>query len=375
MDDTALAMDRPMRYTSDVYGVGRGATRVGRPFYEQYFYNRRPRDAGGEVYLAQYVNDWTNWYSEQLAETETILPGSDWMTAKSALPWKELRRRVKAGVGGYLRKNGTWPDFCTPRSFGGMNLLHSLTMPMPRKIPADKLAVGDYIPEKYAAICRPARVFGSWDIPRDITFAGIPPGHYYFKSNHASAHVIKLQLPCPDVITKLMRAQAFKWLKTDYGAQSSQWWYSQIERRVFLEEDLNAGGAGPLTDFRFHVINGKVVVLQMDVGLHTEERHNPVYDRALNYMPYDFLRQNLREEPLPAKADVARDIAEAIGSKFQYCRVDLYLRGDEIFLGELTFLPNAGRRRVRSPELDEIICDAWDPMPRITRISPMKEAA
>jgi hypothetical protein len=167
-----------------------------------------------------------------------------------------------------------------------------------------------------------------------------------------------------------IRAEAERWMSTNYGRHSCQWWYQFIKRQVFLEEDLNEGiSDAPLTDFRFHVINGKVALLQMDVGLDTEERHNPIYDGNLTYLPYSFLRRNLREEPLPPNADKARDIAQEMGKDHQYCRVDLYLKEDNIFLGELTFLPNAGRRKVISPELDEMLMSYWDPMPRFVRVT------
>lgn len=340
-----------------------------RPFHEQWFYKRRPRRAGGDKFLAHFVKDFCAWHNEELAASDEVRDGARWMTARSSLDWREFRRIVKAGVGGYLRKNGEWPDFFEPRSFGAMNILHAILMPMPRNIPADKLKVADYIPERYRNSCHPAEVVRVWKKDEPISFDGLPPGTYFLKSNHASAQVMKIELPCSDETVAAAQEAVTRWLDTDYGRQSPQWWYRFIDRRAFLERDLNDGeGEGPLTDFRFHVINGKVSILQMDVGLHTDARHNPVYDGNLNYLPFNFLRRNLREEPLPENTDLARDIARDIGQGFQYCRVDLYLRGKDVFLGEMTFLPNAGRRHVRSPELDEMICADWDPMPRFVRI-------
>lgn len=340
-----------------------------RPFYEQQFYNNRPKNKGGEDFLVHFVNDFTSWHDACLCEAATVMPAGDYLTACTALDRREFRRIVRAGIGGYLRKNGEWPDFFRPRSFGAMNILHSILMPLEAdRIPADKLKAGSYIPPKYRNRCRTAQVFRQWEPDERISFDGLPAGKYYLKSNHASAQVMKIELPCDAATLEAAQTAADEWLATDYGRHSSQWWYGFIERRAFLEEDLNTGSEEPLTDFRFHIINGRMSVLQMDVGLGTGDRHNPVYDSNLNYMPYDFLRQNLHEEPLPRHTELARDIAVEIGSQFQYCRVDLYLRGDEVFLGELTFLPNAGRRHVRSPELDEMLCADWSPMPRFVRL-------
>lgn len=209
-----------------------------------------------------------------------------------------------------------------------------------------------------------ATIVKSWGPDEEVTFDGIKPGRYFFKSNHGSAMNLPVTIPCSDEELAHIQSEGKRWLGITYGLSSCQWWYRFIDAKVFLEEDLSdASGDGPIEDFKFHCINGKVALLQMYVGRGTEDKYNPIYDGNLNYLPYDFLRKNGQEEPLPANADKARDIALELGKNQQYCRVDLYLKGDEIFLGELTYLPNAGRRKIISPELDEMIADHWKPNP------------
>ena len=109
--------------------------------------------------------------------------------------------------------------------------------------------------------------------------------------------VMKIELPCDAATLEAAQAAVDEWLATDYGRHRHSGGKASSSGGPFLEEDLNSGTEEPLTDFRFHVINGRMSVLQMECGgLGTEDRHNPVYDSNLNYMPYDFLRQNLREE-------------------------------------------------------------------------------
>lgn len=340
-----------------------------RPFYENQFYLNRSREECGDRYIAEFAEDFHQWHLDQTAATTDVVSTKTHMTLLSEFGDQKAKWISRKGAAGYYRKNGIWPNFIKPSAFGEMNILHSITMPMPRNIPADKLLVGDFIPKDMRDSVRTAEVAGAWDDAAQMDFSDIEPGVYFMKANHGSAMNVKVELPCsPDQLAEL-RDTAATWLSTQYGRSSSQWWYSKIDRKVFLEKDLNDGqDNGPLTDFRFHVINGRPVLLQMDVGLGTDERHNPVYDQDLNYLPHDFLRVNRQEEPLPENTDLARDVAIRLGEQFQYCRVDLYLRGKELFLGELTFLPNAGRRHVRSAELDEILCDAWDPMPKFVRV-------
>ena len=341
-----------------------------RPFYEQYHYDHRPTSKVGDKYIPEFVTDFTKWYDENLEKTNLSRSGEDYMTASSMLDRKKFRQTVRRGIGGYTKSVGEWPDFIRPRSFTAMNVMHALTMPMPKKQPADKLHVGDFIPSRLSNQIGSAMIVRVWDSGSEVNFDGLTPGVYFFKANHGSRFNIKVTVPCSDAEMAHIRSEADRWLSTAYGENSCQWWYQFIEPKVFLEVSLTTDDAsGPIQDFRFHVINGEPALLQLEMGVGTEERHNPVYDADLNYIPLDFMRENLREEPLPELTDKAQDIAVELGSQFQYCRVDLYVQNNTIHLGELTFLPNAGRRAVQSPELDEYLCAFWQgQMPEVTRI-------
>ncbi|MGJ8610865.1 MAG: ATP-grasp fold amidoligase family protein [Octadecabacter sp.] len=341
-----------------------------RPFYEQQHFNNRPFNDAESSYIVEYVNDFMKWNQDNVAETTNVKDACDTMTAVSMMHRRQFRQSVYRGVKGYCKRNGEWPDFFKPRSFAGMNILHAITMALPREQPADKLKVGTFIPDSLSNQLQSAEIVGEWDSGDAVNFDDIAPGVYFFKANHGSAFNVKVNVPCTDDELAHIRSEANKWLATAYGENSCQWWYQFIDRKVFLEKELSENeGDGPLRDFRFHIINGKAALLQLDVGVGTDDHHNPVYDENLNYMPHNFLRKNLKEEPLPEMAERAQAAAIQIGSRFQYCRVDLYVQKKKIILGELTFLPNAGRRPVKSPELDEYLCSFWDGnMPKATRI-------
>ncbi|MCF2904186.1 hypothetical protein L0666_04235 [Octadecabacter sp. CECT 8868] len=342
-----------------------------RQFFEQYHYYNRPISKVGPRYIPEYVTDFVKWNDENLAETTNVKDGRDYMTAQSILNTKQFRQTARRGIGGYCNSIKEWPDFYTPKSFAAMNILHAITMPMPKVQPADKLHVGKFIPQTLTDQVSTAEVVQTWDSGDEVNFDGITPGVYYFKANHGSAYNIKVTIPCSDDEMAHIRSEADRWLGTSYGENSCQWWYRFIDRKVFLEKSLTSNpDDGPLQDFRFHIINGRSALLQLDVGLGTEDRHNPVYDEKLNYMPHEFLRENLHEVPLPEMTEAAQAAAIQLGSPFQYCRVDLYVQNKSLILGELTFLPNAGRRAVQSPELDEYLCSFWDrKMPEVTRIT------
>lgn len=340
-----------------------------RPFYEQFHYLHRPRKKVGDEKINEFVSDFLKWHKDEIEDTPHVADRATHMTAFDKLSRKDFRRNVRLGIAGSFKKTGDWPNFYEPKTFGAMNIFHALTMPMPIKQPADKLLVGDYIPEHLSEKVSTARVMKTWEPGEEISFDGIAPGTYFFKANHGSAFNIQVTLPCSDEELDHIRSEGKRWLDTNYGQHTCQWWYQFIDRKVFLEADINEGLSDePATDFKFHVINGKIALMQMYVGRGGEAVNNPIYDADLNYLPFPFLRQNLNEEPLPENAMAARDAALELGKNEQYCRVDVYLKPDQVILGELTYLPNAGRRKILSPELDERICDLWDPMPKFVRM-------
>lgn len=339
-----------------------------REFVEQAFYNKRTRAEYGDPLVAEYLKDFWDWYEDNLKTAKTV-DGNTMMTCLSALGSRKMKNIARRGVGGYYRARGVFPDFQTPRNFTEMTLLNSIIAPLPKLIPADKLNVGAYIPEHRRDFVRPAKVFRTFDSAEALDFDGLAPGDYYMKANHGSAQAARVTLPVTSSQMQELREKTAFWLSKPYGLKSSQWWYRLIDRKVYLEEDLCRTPGEPIPDFRFHCINGQVALLQLDLGLGSEDRNNPIFDGDLNYMPYNFLRDNMGEVDLPKNAELARDVAKEIAAQFPYVRVDLYVRDDEMILGELTFLPNSGRRKIRSAELNEHLCRFWDPMPQVVGVA------
>lgn len=331
-----------------------------RPFYEQFHYHNRPLSKVGSGYARELVTDFVRWHSDNIEKSTVTRNGKIYMTAASMLDRTALRQVVRRGVGGYCNSFNDWPDFLRPKTFAAMNILHAITMAMPKVQPADKLQLKRFIPVALSNDLQAVNIVKVWPRDVEIDFSGVPAGDYFLKANHGSRFNIKVTIPCSDAEMDHIRSEAKRWVSSKYGQNSCQWWYQFIKPHIFLEKSLLPDGdTTSIKDFRFHVINGKPAILQMETGVESEERNNPVYDADLNYLPHDFLRENLREEPLPALTQKAQEIAVTLGSNFQYCRVDLYILDNTIHLGELTFLPNAGRRAVLSPELDEYLCSHW----------------
>ncbi|MEL6609213.1 MAG: ATP-grasp fold amidoligase family protein [Pseudomonadota bacterium] len=334
-------------------------------FPELDFYLARNRHRGKPLFAPLYAFDLTNWVEAQLAAAPTVDKATQ-MTLWSEMGREGFFASAKRGLAGYYRQNEAFPNFREPTQHTEMTLLNSLLAPLPRVNVADKLNVGTHIPAAFEGKVQSVPVARAFETPDDLDLTGLAAGAYYLKSNHGSSQGRKLMVPDDLDAAKQGELQdlARTWLDTDYGKWSSQWWYGFINRKVFLEADLTGGVVEKVADYKFHVINGRVGVLQVDgVG----GRNNPIYDRDLNYLPHNFLRRNGQELPLAPGADIARDCAEAIGAGHRYLRVDFYLENGNVYLGEITVLPNAGRRNVESGELNEMLCAMWDPMPGVVR--------
>ncbi len=345
--------------------------RSGRPFQEQAFYNKRPFGVSKGLLLNDYVNDFFDWYIENV-EFAPALDGAEYMTCYSELGPRQFRNRIRRGVGPFLRKNKRYPNFLEPNSHTEMTLLSSIISPLPRLNCADKLNVGKYIPEAYRREVRTAKVFDIFEKGEDVNFEKLDTGSFYLKSNHASAQIIHVSTSEEHEATlPEIRKRASSWLSSLYGGKSSQWWYKLITPKVFFEEDLRRKGQDSIDDFKFHMVNGELAVLQAVSGRQGQERSDAVFvGNELKYLNKPFLRQNLGPIELPKTAPLALEVAREISKKFKYLRVDFYLFDDDIVLGELTVLPNSGRRLVRSSELNDHMCDFWHPMPKIHNIIP-----
>ena len=113
--------------------------------------------------------------------------------------------------------------------------------------------------------------------------------------------------------------------------------YKYIKPEIFVEEYLDDN----IKDYKIFCINGKFIFCQADSDRfknHCQE----LYDKDFNLLPFNFGRKKC-DNPLnkPDNYKKMIKISEKISNIFEFCRVDLYSINNKIYLGELTFVPNA----------------------------------
>jgi hypothetical protein len=172
---------------------------------------------------------------------------------------------------------------------------------------------------------------------------------FVIKANHGSG-MNKLfsfgKLP-----TKKELVEISKWFAYDSSLISREKHYDLIPKKVFIEELLDFN----ISDFKFHVFNGKVEFIQVDLDRFLVHKRN-IYDVNWNLQSFEinYSKTNILVEKPHNLQDMIK-LAERISSPGifgSYLRVDFYLNNNLIYLGEITFHPGGGVEPFDSYESD-----------------------
>ncbi|MUK65336.1 ATP-grasp fold amidoligase family protein [Aliivibrio fischeri] len=148
-----------------------------------------------------------------------------------------------------------------------------------------------------------------------------------------------------------------KWLKRDYGYYWGEWYYSDIKPKVVLEQLLVEDDGDVPADYKFHVFydnsGGYEIYIQVDLARFKEHKRD-FYSVSWEKLDISYEYEN--SDSLIKKPDNLSDMIDIvlkISKPFQYSRIDLYNFKNQIFFGEITFIPEAGRGRFNERTIDE----------------------
>lgn len=151
-----------------------------------------------------------------------------------------------------------------------------------------------------------------------------------------------------------------KWRHGDIFAVLGEWAYGEARPGFLIERRIETENGKSPHDFRFFVFDGAVRMVQVD-SPRVEKVRRRFYSR--DWEPYDVTqgRTHLAEiEDPPAELPQLIEIAEAIGSGFDFIRVDLYLAKGRIYFGEITPYPTGGLAPYSDPEFDRLLGSFWE---------------
>lgn len=188
-------------------------------------------------------------------------------------------------------------------------------------------------------------IYGVWDDPAKIDFDKLPP-KFVLKCNHGCGMNIlvkdKKKLNMFSVYARL-----YKWMNKDYGNALYEKQYSGVERRIFAEAWIKDGEKKDPTDYKFFCFNGKPEYIQIVNDRHSKkEKRLNFYDMDFNYMEGWAETQKPttpdRLDPKPKNWEKMKKYAHLLSEDFKFARVDFYESGDQIYIGEITFIPDGG---------------------------------
>lgn len=260
----------------------------------------------------------------------------------------------------YAHNHKSLPDLLNPEGATEKLLIwkHFGNIPVPP--PADKYVAHDFVPPSLRKLLTvPDRpwVSGKSGLPEN---GAIEDGTYFLKANHShGAH--RVEYPINDDTRSELAKRVEDSLAKPHGFWASEWWYMHIDRKVFLERHLQPDlSTHDVSDWKFWTIGGRVVLVQVDHD-RSSNHVQLIHDRDLNFLPEKlYYKTGDSGVTRPARYADMLAVAEGIGRKLDFARVDLYDTPAGIVLGEVTLCPMGGRQKILSPRLDAMLSEAWN---------------
>ena len=214
---------------------------------------------------------------------------------------------------------------------------------------SDKELVKHYIGSKIGSkYCVPTiKVFNSYDEFESFQL----PKSCCIKPTHLSGQVVFLTSDSEKIDQKKIKG----WFKENYYYLSREKNYKFLTPKVIVEELVF--NKKDNEDLKFFCYKGRVKFIQIDLGRWSN--HTRIYfNRNWEKLSFSISKQiSDTEYPKPKNYEKLLELAEEISKDFEFIRVDFYTDNEQIFIGELTNLPEAGNGNFVPPESE---ADAYD---------------
>ena len=196
----------------------------------------------------------------------------------------------------------------------------------------DKLAMKDHARD-VPGVHIPDTLWAGTDL-QELASARLPE-HWTLKPNHRTG-LVYFGHGQPDI--KQLSAVTGSWLRRVEAEKLREWAYSKARPMFLAEEVLGTPGSAP-PDYKFYVFDGDVAVIEVIYRPTSNHRlYLPDWSPLTVRWGYDLAPV----QPPPAGLDRMLAAAAALGSGFDFIRIDLYNIGGEVYFGEFTPYPGSG---------------------------------
>ena len=213
-----------------------------------------------------------------------------------------------------------------------------------KSVCSDKILLREYCTDKIGKdLCVP--IIKIYEKPEDINFNELPK-KFVIKTNHNSGGNIickdKDTLDKKETLSKLNT-----WLKQDYtfrnGFESHYHW---IERKCFSEKFMGEN----LIDYKFWCFNGEPQFILVVDDRYSGFMHFNFYDINFNKMSLEQTNHPASNYLIqkPTRLNDMIEYARILSKEFKFVSVDFYEINNNIYLGELTFVPGVAVFRYKN---------------------------
>lgn len=220
---------------------------------------------------------------------------------------------------------------------------------------SDKHAVRGFVRDKDCEETLNSLYFVT-DNPREIPFESLPQ-EFVVKATHGSGQVHIVDDKREEDYDEI-RSKCEEWLSQDFGTRNAEYWYTNIEPKIIVEERMQVEGREVPLDYKVFVFDGNAEYIQVNI-----DRFSDLSERFYDtdWSPMEFTHA-YEKGPLvdePDNLDELLEVAERIGDEFDFARVDLYDTADGIRFGEITLAPGSGYLWFRPKEWDFTLGSLW----------------
>ena len=204
---------------------------------------------------------------------------------------------------------------------------------------------------------------GVWDSVEALDFKALPD-QFVLKCTHDSGGLVickdKSRLDTRKTARKLQKS-----LKRNYYWRSREWPYKNVKPRIIAEKYMSELNESSLIDYKIHCFNGVPRVILVCKDRYTEQGMTEDFFTA-DWEHLDVRRPSHNNSKTaiekPAQLDKMLEIATKLSRDIPFARVDLYIVGEKIYFGEITFFPASGVEVFQPDSFDEVMGD-WIALP------------
>jgi len=220
---------------------------------------------------------------------------------------------------------------------------------------ADKIAMRQFV-EEHIGEGHTVPLYGTWDRVQDIDFDSLPDT-FVIKCNHDS----KGLSICRDKKT-FNRQEAVKMLrkslKRNHYWVAREWPYKNIKPRILAEELLEEK-----TEYQIFCFNGEPKVFYVADTVDGKFRESLL---DMDYKSIEELSLGYEKLPVipekPTCFEQMKEYCRVLSKGCPQLRVDFYVSGEKLYVGELTFFNDAGFAPVRPEEWNKRM-GSWISLP------------